>query len=160
MSVYSTEEKSFSTPWWKEYNAINLSPGGWLISQSVAANPSLKSGPCCWHNEDSVVVMARSALVRERLVTGPVLSIPLCQDGGFVIECPGLALRELGKEDDWHPQDSHDFTPMITDSLQHSGTFCCTFTWDPMRANSEFHSYNSSSNLFATHLFPLISLKI
>ena len=77
MSVYSSEEKSFSTPWWKEYNAINVSPGGWLIPQSMAAYQSLRAGQCCWHNDDSAVVMARSALVREILWLGPCLaSVP------------------------------------------------------------------------------------
>lgn len=66
MNVYSSEGKSFSTSRWKESNAINLLRGGWLIPQAMAAYQSLRLGHCYWHEEDSAVVKARSALVRER----------------------------------------------------------------------------------------------
>lgn len=83
-------------------------------------------------------------------------------DEWFVTRYIEQTLRGSGKEAAWLPQDS-DFIHLITNNLQHNGTFSSVFRLDSMRAHSESfihitHPYNSLPPISSP--FPFISLNI
>lgn len=129
--------------------------GGWLIPQAMAAYQSLSVGHCCWHDEDSAVVVARSALAE------PMLNLHPCMISVLLLSALNKCWENWGKKQigflkteilsTWLPIISSTVWPFVT------------VTWDPIRVDSKSFIYITHPKISLppiSNLFTLISLKI
>ena len=95
--LLNSKDKTLLLPWWKQSSIIHLPPGSWLITPGMLTYQGLSAGLGYWQIGNTVVAVAKSALVSGFMLLNPYITSISDTVATFFINSLGNARDGWGK---------------------------------------------------------------